>query len=129
MTDDELKEITTKIFNIALDKDLGIFMVLADEDGLMGGNQFPDWSILQYSAELDEDGDQKVEMQRIEDEDFEAWFDHIKRTILYLLALSEKLEEAAKISRHLGETILNTLKEKGILEFVEKESSPKQVLH
>ncbi len=50
--------------------------------------------------------------------------------IFYLLSLAEKLEEAAKTSRHLGETIIDTLKEKDIIVIVEeKESLPKQVLH
>lgn len=130
MNNDELKEIITKISDLTSDKNLGIFMILTDEDGLIGKNQFPDWSILQYSDELDEDGDQKVKMQSIKDKDFEAWFDRTKRTIFYLLSLAEKLEEAAKTSRHLGETIIDTLKEKDIIVIVEeKESLPKQVLH
>lgn len=130
MNNDELKEIITKISDLTSDKNLGIFMVLTDEDGLIGKNQFPDWSILQYSDELDEDGDQKIEMQSIKDKDFEAWFDRTKRTIFYLFSLAEKLEEASKISRHLGETIIDTLKEKNVIVIgEEKESSPKQVLH
>lgn len=44
----------------------------------------------------------------------------VQNVLFFYLFLAEKLEEAAKTFRHLGETIIDTLKEKDIIVIVEE---------
>lgn len=126
MENDELKNVCLDVFKQVAEHNLGVFLVLSDTDGLVGANQFPTWSVLQYSAELDEDGDEKIEMVTNDNETSEVFFDRVKKTILYLNSLAERLDESAKVSRHLRDTMLQSLKDNGL---VEVDTVKKSVLH
>lgn len=93
-----------KLISLCDEKNLGAFIVLIDDGGLITINHFPEWSVLQYSEESD-----KMALAKIDVDTPQEWFKKCENTLNFLTAVSEHSLETAESCNTLKSVLLKAI--------------------
>lgn len=86
--------------------DLGVYMVIAHQEGLVHLNKFPNWSVLQY-----QESDEQIKLMVDENEPAKQWFIRLNNTIDFLNELSKDSSLMSELSKNLKNLLESTLHE------------------
>lgn len=85
---------------------LGMYMVLAHQEGIVHLNKFPNWSVLQY-----QESEEQVKLIIDENEPAKQWFIRLNNTIDFLDELAKDSSSMSELSGNLKNLLESTLHE------------------
>lgn len=106
MNEELLEAFCNTCVNFCDEHNLGIYMVLAHQEGLVHLNKLPNWSVLQY-----QDSDEQIKLVIDENEPAKQWFIRLNNTIDFLNELSKDSSSMAELSKDLKNLLESTLNE------------------
>lgn len=106
MNEDAIAEYCKDLILSCNEKNLGAFIVLIDDDGLVSVNRFPSWSVLQHSDKTD-----KIVLSKNESDTPQEWFHKCENTLHFLAALTERCLEMSEMCNTLRSALLEAIEE------------------
>lgn len=106
MNEELLKKFCEDCINFCNSHNLGIYMILSHNEGMVHVNQFPQWSVLQHT-----NNDETVQLVHVENESPKSWFKRVEDTLHFLDNISTDCKETAELTFNLKDALETALNE------------------